>query len=172
MTDTKSVPKAQEVKFGDYSATIIEDFYGKIDPFYLSIKDPNFEYRFIRDDSMSGGKNITMKTGNLLLQKGGWKVCGREHLMKLGIKDGAISRDPAKDLRLSPDGLYRAGDQILVYMPKELYAKKEAHKKKLADEKIGDIQTMIKEGSSELSGTGHPDMKGLQPKEKLRGNWK
>jgi len=147
----------QEVKFGDYNANIIRDFDGKIDPFYLEQKDPDYAYRFIRDEQ----KNIATKTSNLLLQKGGWRICPREHLInKLGL-------DEKRDL--APDGLLRRGDQILCFMPKALFEEKEAFKKKQADAPVKNIQRMLDKGddSVEISTGIHSTMKGLQTKKSL-----
>src|SRR3990167_11247124 len=71
----------------DYNVEIIRDYYGRVDITYLSKKDPNYEYRFLREDP----KNLKIKTGNLLFQKGGWQLTPRGHLLKLGIKEREIS---------------------------------------------------------------------------------
>lgn len=57
----------EKVNTQDYNVEIVRDYYGHVDPFYLSKKDPNYVYRFLRDEH----KNISIKTGNLLFQKGG-----------------------------------------------------------------------------------------------------
>jgi len=164
MTDEKIVPiqaKGLEKKtetHGEYSVEITRDFYGNVDPFYLSKKDPNFAYRFLRDDSKSGGKNVSIKTGNLLFQKGGWQICPKEHLLRLGIKDNEFSAD----------NLLRRGDTVLAFMPMKLFKEKEAYKIKKAEEPMNAIQRTVKEGDSSVRGIGHKDMQGIQTKEKLK----
>ena len=50
----------------DYKVEVIRDYYGKVDPFYLSKKDPNYAYRFLRDEH----KNLSIKTDSyVLIQK-------------------------------------------------------------------------------------------------------
>lgn len=161
MENEKIVPagvKTEQEKFGDYNVTITKDYYGAIDPFYLSKKDPNFEYRFLREEH----KNISIKTGNLLFQKGGWQICAKEHLLSLGIKE----RD------LSPEGLLKRGDTILAYMPKKLYLEKQKQKQDKANEQIRSVKEIVTKGDRSLDGKIHPDMKGIQTKRDLKGNWK
>lgn len=139
---------------GEYTLEITRDYYGNIDPFYLSKKDPNYQYRFLRADD----KNLSIKTGNLLFQKGGWQLCQRKHLEKLGIHERFIS----------PDGLYRKGDTVLAFMPKELYQEKENEKKRQADYPIKNIQRFLKEGDPTKGGKEiHGTMKGLQTAKSL-----
>lgn len=170
MENVKNIPKAGEraglkketVSQKDYKVEIVRDFYGIADPFYLSQKNPNYVYRFLRDDAKSGGKNISIKTSNLLFQKGGWQICPKEHLLSLGIKE----------TELSADNLLRRGDTILAFMPKKLFDEKEAFKKKQAKGPIDAVRRVVAKGDSTLRGVGHGNMQGLQTKEKLRGNWK
>ena len=152
-------PKA-EVKADDYTIKIVEDFDGKVDPFTLSNKDPKYAYRFLRAED----KNLSTKTGNLLYQKGGWQICQKEHLKKIGLKDEFITKND----KLSPDGLCRRGDTVLAFMPKELFEKKQAYKRKLANEKTDAVQRLISKGDPSVSGIGHSNMKGLQTKEALK----
>lgn len=169
--DTALKPKEQDIvrpektteKSGEYNVEIVRDFYGKIDPFYLTQKDPNYAYRFLRDDIKSGGKNISIKTSNLLFQKGGWQLCPKAHLLRLGIKEN----------ELSADNLLRRGDTVLAFMPKKLFEEKEAQKNKEANEVIDAIRRKVKEGDPNADGTRpHPSMKGIQTKEALKGNWR
>lgn len=143
----------------EYNVEIVRDFYGKVDPFYLSKKDSNYAYRFLRDDSKTGGKNISIKTGNLLFDKGGWQLCPKAHLMRLGIKE----------TELSVDGFLRRGDTVLAFMPKSLFNEKVAHKDKEAKEKMDAIKRVVEKGDPTQGGTSiHPTMKGLQTKEQLK----
>jgi len=153
-------PKLKTMKTDDYNLEIVDDYDSKIDWFWIPNKDPNYEYRFLRDDP----KNISIKTGNLLYQKGGWQICPKQHLIKIGITESLISK-ASKDIELSPDGLCRRGDTILCFMPKELYAKKEAYKQKQANDKMDAITRLIDKGdpnNPRLAGIGHGNMKGIQ----------
>ncbi len=148
----------QEVKKAeksDYTLNIIEDYSGQIDVFHTN-KDPQYEYRFLRDEF----KNMSMKTGNVLFQKGGWQVCDRKHLVRLGYKGTDIS----------PDGYRRVGDTILAFMPKELFKKKEEAKRKKANAPIDAIKRRYKKGvsSQEMGGDGvHDSFKGFQTASQL-----
>ena len=74
--------KQESVKTEEYTAEIIRDYYGNIDPFYLSKKDPNYAYRFLLETP----DNLSLKSGNLLFQKGGWQICNKQHLLRIGMK--------------------------------------------------------------------------------------
>lgn len=155
----ESVPdgvKKEKVKDSDYNLEVIKDYYGKIDPFYLAKKNPEYMYRFLRDDK----KNLSMKTSNMLFSKGGWQICSKEHLVKIGIADRFIG----------PDGHYRVGDTVLAFMPKKLYDEKEEQKRLKANEPMDQIDSTIKHGdptNPELAGTGHRNMKGLQTPDQM-----
>ena len=151
----KEIPKVPEKKYPDFWGDVISDFDGTIDPFLLSKKDPDYAYRYIRDDD----KNIKMKTSNVLLDRGGWRVCPMEHLLKIGAVKS--------DTKLK-DGLYRVGDTILVYMPKELYNKKQLYKNKVANAPMEQINRLLKDGDKSVAGLGHPDMLGLQTQKQLK----
>ena len=139
---------------GDYKLEIVRDYYGKIDPFYLSKKDPNYEYRFLRDE----GKNMMMKRSNLLFQKGGWQVVPVDHLKRLGI--------PEEEWKT--DGMLRRGDTILAFMPKSLYEEKEKYKQEQANAPMKSIKRMLKEGDSGKSGQDiHPSLRGIQTQKDL-----
>lgn len=164
-TPTAVKPKEQELKpekttekKGEYTVEIVRDFDGNVDPFYLTKKDPNYAYRFLRDDTKTGGKNISIKTGNLLFQKGGWQLCPKEHLLRIGIKE----------TELSPDNFLRRGDTILAFMPKTLFLEKQAQKDKEAKEVMDAIKRRANEGDPTQGGTAlHPTMRGLQTKKQL-----
>ena len=150
--ETKVEKKVE--KKSDYTLEINADFYGNVDPFYLSEQDPDYEYRFLRADD----KNLSIKTGNLLYQKGGWQICGRDHLKRLKIKDRFIS----------PDGMYRIGDTVLAFMPKELFAKKNEEKKRKADEPVKAIDRLLKKGDPTAGGKEiHDSMRGVQTQKEL-----
>jgi len=151
--DTTIIEKKEE-KFEDYKVEIIRDYYGHVDPFYLSKKDPNYEYRFLRDDP----KNITIKTTNLLFQKGGWQIVPREHLLKLDIKEREISAD----------GMLRRGDTILAFMPKKLFLEKEKYKQEQANAPVNAVKRLVKEGDKSVgAGDVHPTMRGIETEKQL-----
>lgn len=154
--ENTEVPKAVEDEKDVYTIEIIRDPDSKVDPFILSKKDPNYEYRFLRDDF----KNISLKTTNLLFQKGGWQICNKAHLQKLGLPERMIS----------PDGLYRVGDTILARIPKKLYEEKFAFKKQQANAPINAIKRLVEKGDPQAGGVGnvHKSMKGFQTKEQLK----
>ena len=154
MEKTKKEPKVEKPKVdSEYNVSIIVDHDGKIDPFYVSDKDPNYAYRFLRFDK----GNLATKTGNLLLQKGGWQICSKEHCLRVGVKEK----------QLGPDGFYHAGDQVLAFMPKNLFEKKEKHKQRLANEPVDAVQRLLNEGDDSLKGVGHENMRGIQTKKQL-----
>lgn len=158
-TDIKDVSKPglekTTEKLGEYSCEIVRDFYGQIDPFYLPDKNPKYAYRFLRDEP----KNLMMKTGNLLFQKGGWQICPRNHLITLGIKDE----------ELDAKGQLRRGDQILAYMPRALYEEKEKYKRDKATAPMRAIDRLLKEGNPREGGKEiHPTMRGIQTAQQLR----
>ena len=152
--ETTEEIKTSENDAEGYSVIITRDYYGKVDPFYLSQKDPNYEYRFLRDEH----KNLTIKTGNLLFQKGGWQLVGKTHLLKIGIKEREIY----------PDGFYRQGDTILAFMPKKLFAEKEKYKMEKAKEPMEMINRMLKKGDSSVGGKDiHDSMRGIETAKQL-----
>jgi len=155
-----SVPSHLIQTKDEYNVEIIMDFDGKIDPFFLEHKDPKYKYRFLNEE----GKNIAMKTSNLLFQKGGWQIVPRDHLVNvLKIPENLIHKD----------GVYRVGSEmVLARMPVELYEKKEEYKRKEVEDRTNRIKKLAEEGDSSLAGIGHENMKGLQPKNKLGDNWK
>ena len=159
----KKVPNSKDVvkettKVGEYNAEIIRDWYGNEDITRLPDKDPDFAYRFVRDDSKSGGKNIATKTSNLLFQKGGWQICPKEHCLRIGIEES----------KLDALGFYRQGDMLLAFMPKKLYEEKEKYKNIRANEPIKAINRIMEKGDASIGGKDiHPSMKGFQTAEKL-----
>lgn len=136
----------------EYKIEVIKDYHGNVDIFYLPKKDPRYEYRFLRADD----KNLTMSTGNMLFQGGGWQLCTRDHLVRIGIEDRYIS----------PDGFHRRGDLILAFIPKHLYAEKRAHEDKKAKDQITTIEDRMKRGFSDGAEI-HESMKGIQTQKDL-----
>lgn len=136
----------------EYRIEVIKDYYGNVDPFYLPNKDPRYEYSFIRDDQ----KNLSMKTNNMLFQGGGWQLCDRNHLVRIGIGEKFIS----------PDGLHRRGDLILGFIPKHLYQEKLADKARKSKSNEDAVEHRLKHGSVEGGGI-HETMKGIQTQEQL-----
>ena len=162
--ETKKEPQYSVPQTDDYTLQVVVDYDGKIDPFFLSKKDPNFEYRFLRDER----KNINIKTNNMLLQSGGWQICSKEFL----IKRLGMSEDKDKG-EISPDGLCRRGDTILAFMPKDLYKKKESYKSKLANDKIDAIKRLVDQGDKNVGKEIHDSMKGIQTEEQMgKVNWR
>jgi len=146
---TQAMPADKE-----YNIEIIRDFDGQVDPFYLSKKDPNYEYRFLRDEH----KNLSLKTGNLLFQKGGWQICPKEHLIRLGMKPSEIS----------PDGLLRRGDTILAFMPKKLFQEKEKYKLEKAEEPMKAVKRRLAHGDASVGGQDmHGTMRGIETAKQL-----
>ena len=154
----KEIPK-ESVKMGDgkdvYDVEVIKDYYGAVDPFYLSNKDPDYEYRFLRDER----KNLSAKTGNMLFQKGGWQIVPREHLIEV-LK--------LEEKYIGPDGVYRVGDTILARIPKKLYQEKQLHKQKKTNEPMDRIKRLTEKGDPKTGGSEiHDSMKGIQTAEAL-----
>lgn len=147
--------KMPESEVGDeYSIVINRDYYGNADPTYLSKKDPHYAYRYVRYEH----KNLSIKSSNLLYAKGGWQLCPREHLLKIGIKPREIWSD----------GLYHVGDLVLARMPKELYDDKMKFKKEQAMEPLLRNKKLLKDGDPTVGGKEmHESMRGIQTAEKL-----
>ena len=141
---TQVAPEKKTEKHGEfYDVNIVRDFYGKADPFYISEnihKDPAYAYRFLRDDSKTGGKNISIKTSNLLFDKGGWKIATKDFLLSRKEFLGLTEKE------LAADGFLRRGDTILAFMPKGLFKEKQADKQKKANEAMNVIKRKVKEG--------------------------
>lgn len=136
----------------EYKIEVIKDYHGNVDIFYLPNKDPRYAYSFIRADD----KNLSMKTGNMLFQGGGWQLCDKAHLLRIGIGDRFISAD----------GTHRRGDLVLGFIPKHLYQEKLADKARKAKASEESIDQLLKGGSSEGGGI-HESMKGLQTIDQL-----
>jgi hypothetical protein len=137
----------------EYHLEVHKDYYGNIDVFYLNKQDPKYSYRFLRDDQ----KNLSQATGNLLFSGGGWQLCERSHLIRIGINEKFISAD----------NHYRVGDLILAFMPKHLYEEKRKFEQQKANEPLNQVQRIIDGGAPTMGGGIHETMKGLQTQEQL-----
>ena len=132
----------------EYTLEITKDYDGTVDLWHLNNKDPNYEYRWLRHEE----KNLSIKTGNMLHDRGGWQLVPKEHLLRCKII--------RSEKELHPDGTLRRGDTVLSFMPKDLYKLKEDKRKEKADDRIKSIKRMVEKGEG---GKGlHPTMKGIQ----------
>lgn len=132
---------------GEYKIEVIKDYYGNVDIFYLPKKDPRYEYRYLRADD----KNLSMATGNMLFQGGGWQLCDKAHCIRIGLQEKY----------LDPNGHYRLGDLLLAFIPQHLYAEKRKYEDNKSKAQMDAINKRIKEGSPEGSEI-HETMKGIQ----------
>lgn len=137
----------------EYTANIVYDYDGVVDLFYLNEQDRNFEYRFLRADE----KNLSIKTSNALFDRGGWQICPKEHLLRIGMKESS----------LSPDGMCRRGDTVLAFMPKDIHKKKEEYKRKKANEPMGALKRLLKDGDKTVGSSIHRSLRGIQHAEDL-----
>lgn len=120
-------------EFGDeYTMEVISDNEPGSDMFRIPHKDPNYAYRFLRDDA----DNMSVKTSNLLLQKGGWQICPLKHLIRIGIKDNL----------LQPDKSYKVGRMVLAFMPMKLFLKKEGEDRRKANEAMAGVKRLVEDG--------------------------
>ncbi len=132
---------------GEYTMEVISDNEPGADIFRVPNKDPNFEYRFLRDAK----ENMSVKTSNLLFLKGGWQVCPVSHLVRIGID---------KNL-LHPDGSYRVGELILAFMPKVLFEKKMAEDRRKSNAAMAGVKRLVEGGDTSL--VNIKDVNGIQP---------
>lgn len=138
----------------DYTLDVIADYDPSADIFRIPNKDPKYAYRFLRHED----KNLNIKTGALLYQKGGWQIVPKNHLLKIGIRESFIS----------PDGSYRVGEHILAFMPKELHEKKESAKLDKTKMRTNQIDRLLKDGDPTVGGKEmHKSMRGLQTAHQL-----
>lgn len=152
--DEESAAKQSKVSGKDYTLEVIEDHDANIDLFFIENKDPNYEYRFLREER----KNLSEKTSNMLHFKGGWQIVGSEHLLQ-------VLKFTSEDL--SADGLLRRGDLVLAFMPKHLYEKKMIEKEKQASMKTDAVQRIIDGGDKSVAGVGHESIRGLETDKQL-----
>lgn len=139
-------------EFGnEYTMEVLMDNEEGSDIFRIPNKDPKFAYRFLSDRK----ENISVKTSNLLLNKGGWQICPMKHLERIGIK---------KEV-LHPDGSYRVGELILAFMPKELFDKKVAEDRRKSSSAEAGVQRLV-DGDSRIN---MPGVKGISKGTKKTG---
>jgi len=150
--------KTEDGSKDEYNVEIIKDYDGTVDLFYLNKKDPKYQYRFLRAED----KNLSRKTSGLLTDLGGWQLVQRDHLIRMGIKETEMI-----------DGLYRVGDLVLAFMPKELYEKKEKFKNEKANAPMNAVNRMMEEGTTdpEIASMGEK-MTGLRTEKDLGGSFK
>jgi hypothetical protein len=136
-------------EFGeDYTMEVISDNEPGADMFRVPYKDPNFAYRFLRDDK----DNMSVKTSNLLLSKGGWQVVPIRHLTVVNKIDKKL---------LQPDGSYKVGSLILAFMPMKLFLKKEAEDRRKTNEAMAGVKSLVEEGDQ--SRIQIKDVNAIQP---------
>ena len=155
LADKVQAGKVETQEEDYYDASVILDYDGRADPFFLEKKDPAYKYRYLNTNQT----NLAKKTSNLLHQGGGWQIVPRKHLIDvLQIKESFISAQND----------YRVGnDLVLARMPIELYAKKEAQKIKEANAPMTAVDNRLAGKANELEGYGHDSIKGIQTKEQL-----
>ena len=156
--EAKPAVEREKVEEAEYTAEIIKDYGGQMDPFYIPHPDKNFAYRYLRFEP----KNLSKKTSNVLFMQGGWQLCPQAHLLRIGFKER----------ELGPDTFRHVGDNVLAFMPKKLFDEKMAQKQKDANAPMEAVTRFLKEGDPALAGLGHPNMRGIQDKDSLKGNWK
>lgn len=132
-------------EFGnEYTMEVISDNEPGADIFRVPNKDPKFEYRFIRDDK----DNMSVKTSNLLLSKGGWQIVPTSHLVNKLKLDKSI---------LQPDGSYKVGSMFLAFMPKVLFEKKMAEDRRKSASAMAGVQRLL-DGETRIN---MKDVKGI-----------
>lgn len=124
----------------EYTLEVDMDYDPAADIFRIPKKDPNYEYRWARDDS----KRLSRLTTTLLQQLGGWQLVPKAHSLRIGFKDREISEDGHK----------RIGEHILVFMPKAVFDRKNEMKKAKIDARTGDIRRNVGEGIRVIGGKG------------------
>lgn len=133
-------PKAANEFNDEYTLKVDSDFDPSADLFRVPKKDPNFEYRYLRDDA----ERISITTSSLLHQKGGWQLVPKAHSLRIGFTE----RD------LSEDGFRRIGKHILAFMPKSLFEKKVAGKQQKTNLRTSGIKRLIDDGIKVVDGNG------------------
>ncbi len=131
-------------QFGDeYTMEVITDNEPGADIFRIPNKDPMFEYRFLKDTK----ENMSVKTSNLLLLKGGWQVVPKSHLLRIGVGESL----------LHPDGSFHVGELILAFMPKSLFEKKMAEDRRKSNAAMAGVQRLL-DGETRIN---MKDVKGI-----------
>lgn len=140
MEAPKKEVKASNEFNDEYTLQVDADYDPSADLFRVPKKDPNFEYRYLRDDA----ERISITTSTLLHQKGGWQLVPKSHSLRIGFTE----RD------LSEDGFRRIGKHILAFMPKNLYEKKIAAKQEKTNLRTSGIKRLINDGIKVVDGNG------------------
>lgn len=136
-------------EFGeDYTMEVIADNEPGADVFRIPYKDPKFEYRFLHEKK----ENMSVKTSNLLLMKGGWQVVPTRHLIEVNKIDRKV---------LAPDGSYHVGELVLAFMPKVLFEKKMAEDRRKSNVAMAGVKRLVEEGDH--SKVNIKDVNGIQP---------
>lgn len=137
----KEVKKLAVNEFTDeYTLQVDTDFDPSADLFRVPKKDPNFEYRFIRDTS----ERLSVTGTTLLHQKGGWQVVPKAHLLKVGIAEREISED----------GHLRRGNLILCFMPMNHFKLKADWKNKQVNQRTAGIKRLVEDGIDVIGANG------------------
>lgn len=124
----------------DYTLQVDSDYDPTADIFRIPKRDPSFEYRYLRDEK----KRLSIATSSLLHQMGGWQLCPKRHLEKIGFK----GRD------ISEDGFRRIGEHILAFMPMDFYLKKVAGKQRKTNARTAVIRRNINKGITRYGADG------------------
>src|SRR5258708_1477821 len=131
-------------EFGDeYTMEVISDNEPGADIVRIPNKDPMFEYRFLKDSK----ENLSVKTSNLLYMKGGWQICPKSHLLRIGIGESL----------LHPDGSYHVGELVLGFMPKVLFEKKQDEDRRRSNAAMAGVESLVN-GNSRIN---MKDVKGI-----------
>lgn len=142
-------PKAANEFENEYTLKVDADYDPTADLFRIPKKDPNFEYRYLRDDS----ERISITTSTLLYQKGGWQLAPKAHSLRIGFSESD----------LSDDGFRRIGKHILAFMPKSLFEKKVAAKTAKTNARTGEIKRLVEQGITTIGGQDmHKTMRGIR----------
>lgn len=148
-------PKIDE----EYSISINQEHGMGVDIFKIPDPNPAYEYRWLNTKAQTFGQ----RTGNMLHFGGGWQVCSKEHILKIGFKEAD----------LAADGLMRLNELVLGFMPQQLYSEKVKVKQHKANEPVDRVKKLIQKGDPNAEGTRpHETMRGIQTKDELKGNWK
>lgn len=145
----EGIEKANEFNDSpEYTLQVNFDNSMSVDPTMLPKKDPNCEYRFLRDEP----KNLAKKTSALIFHMGGWQIVPKEH---------AVKKCGIDEKMLAPDGSYRAGELVLAFMPKKYYLMKKADEQRKTNARMDSVNRLLQEGSPE-TGAPHGSMLGIQ----------
>lgn len=131
-------PKAANEFTNEYTLQVDSDYDPAADLFRVPKKDPEFAYRYLRDDA----ERISITTSTLLHQKGGWQLVPKAHNLRIGFTE----RD------LSEDGFRRIGKHILAFMPIGLYDLKVKGKQDKTQMRTKGIKRLVDDGIEIVGG--------------------